>query len=304
MKRICWTLPLAASLFVLPACKGGASADAVKLVPDEAEFLVGMHPKDIMESEVYKTFKGDIEGESDYKDAVKVVEDCGMAVTDFEAVIVGATAKEDGVFVVAAKGIGTDEKATCIIKGVQKAAGDEEGAEVTKAEGKKIIQFTDGRAYLVNDDMLAVATTSWEDKIGKLIDGEGTPAVDNSKKDLYGQVDAKSALWFIANVPDEVKGMAAMFGAPELGDVTTAAGNLDLSKGVAINFVAGLGEEAKATAVSEKVNGMLEEVKKDEQAKDFADMMNSVKVEADGANVKFAASASMDDINKMKEMAP
>ena len=36
MKRIV-SLSLAASLFVLPACKGGANAEAVKLVPDEAD---------------------------------------------------------------------------------------------------------------------------------------------------------------------------------------------------------------------------------------------------------------------------
>ena len=44
MKRIV-TTSLAVSLLLLPACKGGANADAVKLIPDEArayhEMIVG-----------------------------------------------------------------------------------------------------------------------------------------------------------------------------------------------------------------------------------------------------------------------
>ena len=64
MKRIL-TTSLAVSVLVLPACKGGASADAVKLVPDEAEFIIGLSPKAIGESELYKSFAPEFEKEDD-----------------------------------------------------------------------------------------------------------------------------------------------------------------------------------------------------------------------------------------------
>jgi hypothetical protein len=290
-------------LLVLPACKGGASADAVKLVPDEAEFVVGMNPKAITGSEVYKAFSEEMEKEDDVKEVMKVFEDCNLKPTEFDSVVVGATAKEDFVAVIVGAGIGKDENASCVIKGIQKMAGEEEAAAVSSADGKKVIQFADGRAYLINDDMLALATTTWEAKIGELIDGKGTPAIENSKKELFGKVDSKAAMWFIANVPSDVAGMGAMFGAPELADVKTASGSVDLSKGVAVNFVAGFGDEAKAKAVADKVNGMVTEAKGAEEAKDFENVMNSLKIEAAGGDVNFAVSASMDDINKAKEMA-
>mgnify|MGYP007044698467 CR=1 FL=1 len=64
MKRICWTTSLAVSLAVLPACKGGSNVEAVKLVPDEADFIVGINPKALTSSEIYKTFKDELEGEA------------------------------------------------------------------------------------------------------------------------------------------------------------------------------------------------------------------------------------------------
>lgn len=303
MKRICWTSTLAVSLLVLPACKGGASADAVKLVPDEAEFIVGMNPKAITGSDVYKEFKSELEKEDDFKEAMKAAEDCGLKPTEFDALIVGANAEEDFVAVFVGAGVGEDENASCIIKKVQEMSGEEEAAEVTKEDGKKVIQFTDGRAYLVNKDMLALATTSWEDKVGKLIDGEGKAAIENSKKDQYGKVDTKAAIWFIADVPAEMAGMAAMMGAPEAADVKTAAGSLDLSKGVAVNFVAGFEAEDKAKAVSEKAQSMFDEVKGDAPP-DLKGVVDSVKIEQSGSDVKMSMSASMDDIKAIKKMAP
>lgn len=303
MKRICWTSTLAVSLLVLPACKGGASADAVKLIPDAAEFVVGMNPKAITGSDVYKEFKSELEKEDDFKEAMKAFEDCGLKPTEFDALVVGANAEEEFVAVIVGSGIGEDENASCVIKNIQKMSGEEEAAEVTKEDGKKVIQFTDGRAFLVNKDMMALATTAWEDDVAKLIDGEGKAAIENSKKDLYGKVDTKAALWFIADVPAEMAGMAAMMGAPEASEVKTAAGSLDLSKGVAVNFVAGFPDEDKAKAVSEKAQTMFDGVK-GEAPEDLKGVVDSVKIEQSGSDVKFAVSASMDDIKAAKKMAP
>lgn len=295
---------MAVSLLVLPACKGGANVDAVKLVPDEAEFVVGVNPKAVTGSEVYKAFSGDLEKEADYKEMVEALKGCNLEVSSFDRFVVGATAKEDFVAVVEAAGIGKDENATCIINKIAEESGEEANNSVSNKDGKKIVQFADGRAYLVNDNMLAIATTSWEDKVGALIDGEGKPAVDNSKKDLYGAIDNKAAVWFVAAVPTEVSAMGAMFGAPELADVKTAAGSLDLSSGVGVNLIVDMADEAKAKAAADKANGMLEEVKKAPQAKDFDSTMKSLEIKADGGKITIKAAASMDDINKAKELAP
>lgn len=301
MKRI-WTTSLAVSLLVLPACKGGANADAVKLIPEEAEFIVGMSPSTITGSEAYKEFSAELEKEDEYKEAMAAAEKCGLEPTKFDAVVVGANQSEDMVVIVVGSGIGEDDNASCIIKEIQKASGDEEAAEVTKEDGKKVIEFTDGRAYLVNNNMLALATTSWQDKIGELIDGKGTAAVDGSKKDLYGKVNASAAIWFIAEIPQELAGMAAM-AAPEATEVKTVAGSVDLSKGVAVDFVAGFDAEDKATATATKIQEMFDGIKGEAPA-EFSGVIESVKIEASGSDVKFGVSASMDDIKAAKAQMP
>ncbi|PRP94905.1 hypothetical protein ENSA7_77280 [Enhygromyxa salina] len=301
MKRI-WTTSLAVSLLVLPACKGGASADAVKLIPDEAEFIVGLNPKTITGSDLYKEFSSEFEKEDDFKEAMKAFEDCGLKPTEFDAVVIGASQTEDFVAVIVGDGIGEDDNASCVIKNIQKMSGEEEAAEVSKEDGKKVIQFTDGRAYLVNKNMMALSTTAWEDKVGELIDGKGTPAIENGKKDLYGKVDAKAAVWFIADVPAELAGMAAM-AAPEATAVKTVAGSVDLSKGVALDFIAGFGDEAKAKATADKIQEMFDGLK-GQAPPELAGVVESVKIEASGPDVKVGVSASMDDIKAGKDKMP
>lgn len=301
MKRI-WTTTLAVSLLVLPACKGGASADAVKLIPDEAEFIIGLNPKAITGSEAYKSVQAEIEAEEDYKEMMTSAEECGLKPTEFDAIVIGANQAEDFVAVIVGDGIGEDDNATCLIKKIQKASGEEEVAEVTKEDGKKVIQFTDGRAYLVNKNMMAMATTAWQDKVGELIDGKGSPAIENSKKDLYGKVDTKAAMWFLADVPAELAGMAAM-AAPEAAEVKTAAGTIDLSKGAAVNFIAGFDSEDKAKAVAEKLQALFDGVK-GEAPKELAGVVESLKIEASGNDVKLSVSATTEEITAAKAVAP
>jgi hypothetical protein len=303
MKRI-WTTTLAVSLFsllVLPACKGGASADAVKLIPDEAEFIIGLNPKAITSSEAYKSVSADLEAEEDYKEMMSAFEGCGLKPTEFDAIVIGANQAEEFVAVIVGDGIGEDDNAVCIIKALQKAAGDEEIAEVTKVDGKKVIEGTDARAYLVNNNMMAMATTAWQDKVGELIDGKGTPAIENSKKDHYGKVDTKAAMWFLADIPAELAGMAMMV-APEAAEVKTAAGTIDLSKGAAINLIAGFDTEDKAKVVAEKLQAMFDGVK-GEAPKELAGVVESLKIEASGSDVKLSVSATTDEITAAKAVA-
>lgn len=295
-------MSLAASLFVLPACKSGANAEATKLIPDEAEMIVGMNPKAITESELYKAFGSEIEKEADFQEAVSSFKECGLEINAIESVVVGIKASsEDFVAIVSAEGIGKDDTASCIIKNIQKMNGDEEVADVTKDDGHKIIQFTDGRAYLVNDNMLAMVTTAWEDKIGELIDGKGTPAIDNSKKDLYGKVDNKAAVWFLAEVPSEMAAGAAMI-APEASKIKTVIGSVDFSKGVAVDMVAGFGSEEDAKAVAESAKKQFDEVKGMAALIGMSSAAESVKIEAAGSDVKVAASASMEEIKALQKM--
>ena len=302
MKRILSTSLALSALFLLPACKGGASADAVKLVPNEAEFIVGLSPKAMSESELYKKFSSEFENENDYKEFIGIFKDCGLDPLKFDAVVVGASQSEDFVVIVAGDSVGKKDEAVCVIKNIQKQAGDEQIAEVVKESGQNVINFTDGRAFLVNDNMLALATTDWQTAVSELIDGKGTPAIENGKKDLMAKVDAKKAMWFVATIPSELAGMAAMAG-PEVTEIKSVAGSMDFSKGVALEVVADFGDDAKAKAAADKVNELFNEGK-GEAPDNLKGMVESVKIEASGSDVKVSASASMDDIDAVKSLMP
>lgn len=301
MKRI-WSTSIAASLMLLPACKGGADVEAIKLVPDEAEFIVGLSPKAISGSDVYKEFSGMFDQEAEFKEFMERMNGCDVDPTSLDSLVIGANSDEEFVFVMVADGIGEDDTATCVMKQFQAMGGEEEGAEVTRKKRKKIIQFTDGRAYLVNKNMLAMATTAWEDTLGELIDGKAKAAVDNSKKDLIGEVDTKSAMWFIAQIPGEVGSMGSMVGLPaESANAKSVAGSVDLSKGAALDVVVRFDDEASASATAKSAQEMFDGIKT-EVPDEFKGAVESVKIEAAGANVKVGVSASIDEIKAVQSL--
>lgn len=300
MKRILST-SLVLSVLLLSACKGGASADAVKLVPDGADFIVGVSPKALSESELYAKFAPQFENEADFKELMTTFKDCGLDPLKFEAVVVGANQTQDFVAVIAGDAVGKQDEAVCIIKAMQKQAGDEEAAEVTKEGGKNVINGTDGRAYLINDNMIAITSKGWQDSVGELIDGKGSPAIENSKKDLMGKVDTKRPVWFVATVPADMAGQAAMAG-PELAEVKSVAGSIDMSKGVAVELIAGFESAEKATAAADKAKGLFD-MAKGQAGDKLTGVTESVKIEASGNDVKFSASATMEDIDAAKALA-
>jgi hypothetical protein len=301
MKRI-WTTTLAVSLLVLPACKGGAGADAVKLVPDEAEFIIGLSPKTITGSEAYKSVADKIEGEEDYKEVMATFEGCGLKPTEFDAVVMGANQSEQFVAVIVGDGVGDEENAVCIVNAMQKENGKEENAAVTKVDGKSVIEIETVSAYLVNKNTMAVASSGWKDKVGELIDGKGSPAIEGSKKDLYGKVDTKAAVWFLAEIPSSVASYAA-FAAPEAAEVKTAVGTIDLSKGAAISLIAGFADEDKAKAAATALQTLLDGAKGD-APKELSGVTESVKIEADGSDVKLSISATSEEITAGIAVAP
>jgi hypothetical protein len=206
--------------------------------------------------------------------------------------------------VIIGDGIGEDKTASCVIKNIQKMAGDAQLADVVTQDGKKMIQFTDGRAYLVDGRTLAIVTTAWETSVGTLVDGKGTGAAASSKKELFTKVNGAASIWGVASLPPEIAGMAAMFGAPpEFSDVTSVTGSIDLSNGAAVNALAVFGSADKAKSVADQLQTILAAAA-GEVPPELANVVKSVKIEAAGTDLKISMTASMDEINKAKDAAP
>lgn len=277
---------------------------SIALIPDQAQFVVGLSPKSITGSPVYALAAAELAGDPDFQSALSTFKDCGLNPDTFESVVVGASMTEDFVAVIIGDGIGEDKNASCVIKNIQKLAGDAQVADVVTQAGKKLIQFTDGRAYLVDDRTLAIVTTAWESAVGELLDGKGTGAAAASKKDLFTKVNGAASVWGVADLPPEIVGMAPLLGAPpEFTDIKSVTGSIDMSSGAAVQALAVFGSADKAKSVASQLQAMLG-LATGEVPPELGNVVKSIKIEAVGTDLKISMSATMDDINAAKAAAP
>ncbi|MFO7563816.1 MAG: hypothetical protein R6X02_14315 [Enhygromyxa sp.] len=277
---------------------------SISLIPDQAEVVVGIGLGSIMSSPIYALAAGELAKDQEFQEVVSVFKDCGLDPAKFETVVVGFSQSEDFAAVLVADGIGEDKNAACVTKNVQKLAGDPQVADVVTQDGKKVIQFTDGRAFLVNDRTLALATTAWESSVADLIDGKGKPAASNSKKELFAKIDGSASLWALATVPTELAAMAPLLGVPaEFASLRNLAASVKLEDGASVDMLAGFDSEDTAKSVAATLQTMLGDASKDAPA-ELATMIQSTKIEAAGGDVKIVLSASMADIAKAATNAP
>lgn len=309
------SISLALSMLLLPACKRdkdkGAEApkrvEPLDLVPDAAEFVVGLSPQKIGDSQLYSKYSAQLQSTADFQDFVGAFNDCGLDPFAFESVVVGATQTRDFVVTVAGEGVGKQDAAVCVIDNMLEETGQQPASKVEQKQGKSIIEFTDGRAYLVNDNLLAIASTSWAGTVAELIDGKGTAAVAGSKKAPLAKADTKKALWWVALMPSQYTQDLAAF-APEAKEVETFVGSVDLSEGVAVELIAGFEAEAKAEAAAERAKTALAEGKNQLAAfgvpEQVTNILDSVKIETSGSDVNISGSASMADLEFVDSLLP
>lgn len=298
--------PTVANPDAVPKAAGtpvSAFPTSVALIPESAEFVVGLNPKLIVASPMYALAAPEMAKDEQAAAMMTSLKDCGIDPGKLDSVVVGlSSVTEDFVAVVMGQSVGTDAKASCLIKTALEQAGAPEAAKVVTHEGKKMIQFTGGRAYLVDDRTLAVATTSWEAAVGGLIDGKGTSTISGAKKDLFAKVNPQTGVWGVADVPVQLSGMAPVMGLPaEMASVKTVSGSIDLRDGAAINLVAGFEGADKAKAVSTQLTAMLGAAT---VPPEFSNIAKTIKIEAVDTDLKISLSATMADLNAAKAAAP
>lgn len=282
-----------------------AGFDGKTLIPDAAEFIVGVSPKAVASSPLYKQIAPKLEAESDYQEAMAMAKGCNLDPMGFDSVVVGASQSEDAVIIVTGGGIGDDANATCMATEMMKADGDAEAkAEITEADGAKYIQIKDGRVYLVGSDTVAIVTAGWQDTVAGLVGGKGTSAASGSKKDILAKADTAAAVWFAAGIPAELAGMAAgMGGIPQAAEAKTAVGKLDLSAGLALSLTIGFSAEDQAKAAADTLSGLLAGVK-GEAPPELSGAIDSIKIEAAGSDLNVSAAMTTEQLAAAEKMVP
>lgn len=299
MTRI-WTtsLALSVSLVALSACKG-PSADAAKLIPNDAQFLGAVSPEKITESELYELIAEDVESQSDYKEMMAEFEECDVDPTQFDAIVGGGNEDGDYVAIIVGQGIGKEDTITCLTDKISKKMPGLDSIKIESNDGQEYFDVMMHRVFLVNKNTIAVASSSWKDEVGELIAGDGESAIDNSLEDLFKRADTRSAAWFIAEAPQSLTDMAKGK-VPDADSVKSVVASLDLSKGAAVSVFVGFGDEDEAEKIAEEAQIEFDKAK-GEAPEDFASVVESVKIEADDDGVKFSASMSIDEFKKAKE---
>jgi hypothetical protein len=281
----------------------GTPAAALALIPDQAQFILGLSVGSIMSSPFYKLAEAEMNADPEVQKMLTTVKDCGLDPNKLENVVVGIHTDENFVIVMVGEGLGEDQKAQCLLSKLQESAGEGTAGQVVTENGKKSIQFSKGRAYLVDGRTLALTTTAWDSALVSLMDGQGSPAVSNSKKDLFAKVNTNASMWGVATIPAELAGMAPMLGAPaEFASVQSVTGSLDLSTGAAVNVVAGFTSEDAAKSVTTQLQALLAEASK--SSPELSSLSQTVKIEAAGTDVKVAMSASAEEMAKIQAAAP
>ncbi len=149
-----------------------------------------------------------------------------------------------------------------------------------------------------------------EGLLKKALAGKGKTGL-NGNKGMMTLIDkaAKGGgqLWFAAQLPDAVKkDMAAQ--NPEMKDIQTVQGSLDLAKGLKLRLDLGANKAAAAKMVA-KFNEQIAKAKKEQAGNPMAGAMglgaiiDGVKAKAVGDNVEVALDLSEAQVNQLKAMA-
>ncbi len=299
MKRFSSSVALA-TLFGLVGCKGGASSDPVKLVPDVATMVGGVNVKGLMSSQLYADHKETFES-GETKEMMEAAKGCKLDPNGVSGMVFGADPASNGfVVVISAPGIGKEDNLNCIAGKVKEKAGEDPWT-LEEKDGKKVLsmQGGEGIGYLVGDDMIAVASTSWADSVKQLIDGKGAAAVDGTLKDLVGRAPKDKHIWFAGSIPADAA--AGLKGTPG-ESVKDFSGGLDVSNGLAVSLAAGVGTPENATALQGELQKQFDGLKGMAPAIGIPQgVVDSVKIAAAEASVTVHLSASNDDLKALKD---
>ena len=306
MKRIVPSaLALTVALGMAGCSKGGAGAEAIKLIPDGAQMVGGANLKALMATKSWTDNKDEVMKDGDVKEAMEAAKECNLDPEKFDTMLIGANAENHFVAVISGPGVGKEENLKCIADKAKEKSG-EEPFTIEDKDGKKVLKIDGGDAYgyMVGDNMVAVADAAWSDKLAERVDGKGTAAVDGSLKDAFSHADTGKMVWFAGIVPEEMaKGMGPAAETPP----KTVSGWMDMSSGLEINVTAEFADGDAAKKLADEGNTQFEQVKP--MGAMFgvpAGITDSVKIEAKDAKIVVTAKASQEDLDtltaKLKEM--
>lgn len=280
------------------AAAGASVADAMKLIPDGMNVIVGLDATAVAGSDLIKDNAEMLE-QGEAGEAMAAANACKVGMSTWKYAVVGVNTDKDkqGAFIVSATGLGKKETLECIGKKIKEKK-PENKFEVGEEDGRVVVTGKDDmKVYAVSDDVVAFSAPDSKDAVKELIGGKGKNALDGSLKEVVAAMDQSKHVYF---------GMIAtadMQNGPTKG-LKHVTGSLDLSDGLVVAASGEFGDEAKAKELAKMANEQFTQMKGMAGALGVPQpVVDSVKIEAKGGAITASAKATKDDLKKLAETA-
>ncbi len=297
------SIPVAfVALFGLASCKGGSAPDPIKLVPDQAKLIGSVDVKGLRTSKFYQDNKDKFENE-DFKEVEEAAKGCKLDIDSFDKVIFGADpAGENFAVVISAKGLGNTQNLECLAAKVKEKTGEERFKVVDK-DGSKVVEISasegGGVGLPVGNDLLVVTSNGWTAAVKELIGGKGKAAVDGALKDIASKAPKDKQIWLAGLVTSDMA--PALAGSP-VEAIQAIYGGVDFSNGLAISLGGLTDAPEKASEAQKKLQEQFDQLKPMMAPMGVpAKIIESVKIEAAGQEIKVSMAASPEDLKALQE---
>jgi hypothetical protein len=279
-------------------CTARTPAGAPLLIPEGAEWMMHMSPGAVLRSPGYALLAAKIEQDSDWIAMRDRLAKCSFSLDRIEHLVVGFSGTKEFAAIMIAAGIGRPELARCLVMELQAWNGDQQIAEVVPMPDDpsvSIIEGTDGRVYLFDENMLLITSAAWQAEIERLASCAGTPAVYGTLAASVRGLDLGAPMWLVGSPTAEtLTPMTGLFGI-DATQIQSVGVSVRLDEGLQLTARAQMTEPAAASVTANALRSaiqMLDSVMPPELA-DVADRMN---VESAGAELRLDASVRLDEL--------
>lgn len=185
-----------------PPPPGGsaAMAEALALVPDGADILIGIDARRVAHSEfggmVLDVF------DEELRDVVEGASACAVGRDAWRLAVVGSVNTDPNsiALLLSATNLGDEPTFRCLVDQIN-ARAPNAGLTVEVANGRVVAKGSDQTLTAVSTDLVAVVGTGWTEAFEQRLVGAGVPAIDGSLREPIGLVDTSTELFLVARGP-------------------------------------------------------------------------------------------------------
>ena len=272
-------------------------ADAMKYIPDGANLLIGVNTAKVVDFAVLMGNE-DLLRQGDAGEMLAAADACKVGMSTWKYAVVGGNTEEDldVVIVFSATGVGEKNTLDCIGKNITEQD-PQARFDVGEEDGRVVVSRGRGgqKWYAISDDVIAIVGADSREAFEDRLDGRGKNVLEGSLKDALDSVDQSKHIYFgMLATADMRQGPTA--------PLQYVTGTVDLSAGITLAVSGEFGDSAKATDFSDIANRQFDELKGIAGAFGIpAGIVESVKIEAQGAAVAISVSATGDELKQLSE---